>query len=147
MSPMTAATLVVIVVLCAIAYGIGAFLGKRGEPVREWLETHVPKLLRRDPATLEEAIRRACEIKAAIVVEDELEQGRRALLNLGHTFGHAIEAGAGFGTVLHGEAVAAGLVLAAELSARTGRLPGADALRVRELLASAGLPVDPPRLG
>ena len=112
-----------------------------------WLETHVPKLLRRDPATIEEAIRRACEIKAAIVVEDELEQGRRALLNLGHTFGHAIEAGAGFGTVLHGEAVAAGLVLAAELSARTGRLPGTDALRVRELLASAGLPVDPPRLG
>ena len=112
-----------------------------------WLETHVPKLLRRDPDTLEEAIRRACAIKAAIVVEDEREQGRRALLNLGHTFGHAIEAGAGFGTVLHGEAVAAGLVLAAELSARTGRLPGADALRVRELLASAGLPVDPPRLG
>ena len=112
-----------------------------------WLESHVPKLLRRDPATLEEAIRRACEIKAAIVVEDEREQGRRALLNLGHTFGHAIEAGAGFGTVLHGEAVAAGLVLAAELSARTGRLADADALRVRELLASAGLPVDPPRLG
>ena len=107
----------------------------------------MPKLLRRDPAALEEAIRRACAIKAAIVVEDEREQGRRALLNLGHTFGHAIEAGAGYGTVLHGEAVAAGLVLAAELSARTGRLPGADALRVRELLASAGLPVDPPRLG
>ena len=112
-----------------------------------WLEAHVPNLLRRDPAALEEAIRRACAIKAAIVVEDEREQGRRAFLNLGHTFGHAIEAGAGFGTVLHGEAVAAGLVLAAELSARTGRLPGADALRVRELLASAGLPVDPPRLG
>ena len=74
-------------------------------------------------------------------------RGRRALLNLGHTFGHAIEAGAGYGNVLHGEAVAAGLVLAAELSARIGRLPGADALRVRELLSSAGLPVDPPRLG
>ena len=112
-----------------------------------WLETHVPSLLRRDPATLEEAIRRACAIKAAIVVEDEREHGRRALLNLGHTFGHAIEAGAGYGNVLHGEAVAAGLVLAAELSARTGRLPGADARRVRELLSSAGLPVDPPRLG
>ena len=112
-----------------------------------WLETHVSKLLRRDSATLDEAIRRACAIKAAIVVEDEREQGRRALLNLGHTFGHAIEAGSGFGTVLHGEAVAAGLVLAAELSARTGRLSVADCLRVRELLASAGLPVDPPRLG
>ena len=92
-------------------------------------------------------IRRACAIKAAIVAEDEREQGRRALLNLGHTFGHAIESGAGYGTVLHGEAVAAGLVLAAELSARTGRLAGADAQRIRELLAAAGLPVDPPRLG
>lgn len=112
-----------------------------------WLEANAPKILRRDPAVLEEAIRRACAIKAAIVAEDEREQDRRALLNLGHTFGHAIEAGAGFGSVLHGEAVAAGLVLAAELSTRTGRLPGADAQRVRELLASAGLPVDPPRLG
>ena len=112
-----------------------------------WLEANLERLLAKDAAALAEAIRRACAIKAAIVAEDEREQGRRALLNLGHTFGHAIEAGAGYGTVLHGEAVAAGLVLAAELSARTGRLPGADARRVREILAAAGLPVDPPRLG
>jgi len=112
-----------------------------------WLETNLPRLLAREPAALAEAIRRACAIKAAIVAEDERELGRRALLNLGHTFGHAIEAGAGYGLVLHGEAVAAGLVLAAEFSARLGRLPGADAQRVRALLAAAGLPVDPPRLG
>jgi 3-dehydroquinate synthase len=112
-----------------------------------WLEVNVTRLLARDAESLEEAIRRACTIKAAIVAEDEREQGPRALLNLGHTFGHAIEAGAGYGSVLHGEAVAAGLVLAAELSARIGRLDAGDALRVRELLLSAGLPVDPPRLG
>jgi 3-dehydroquinate synthase len=112
-----------------------------------WLEANLPQLLAKEPAALAEAIRRACAIKAAIVAEDEREQGRRALLNLGHTFGHAIEAGAGYGLVLHGEAVAAGLVLAAELSARLGRLPGADVQRVRALLAAAGLPVDPPRLG
>ncbi len=113
----------------------------------DWIEANLAKVLSHDAAALEEAIRRACEIKAGIVASDERERGRRALLNLGHTFGHAIEAGAGFGRVLHGEAVAAGLVLAAELSARIGRLPGDDARRVRELLAAAGLPVDPPRLG
>jgi 3-dehydroquinate synthase len=112
-----------------------------------WLEANAQSLLARDPDALGHAIRRACEIKAAIVAEDEREQGRRALLNLGHSFGHAIEAGAGYGRVLHGEAVAAGLVLAAELSTRMGRLPGDDARRIRELLAAAGLPVDPPRLG
>jgi 3-dehydroquinate synthase len=112
-----------------------------------WLEQSLPRLLARDSAALAEAILRACAIKAAIVAEDEREHGRRALLNLGHTFGHAIETGAGYGAVLHGEAVAAGLVLAAEFSARLGRLPGADARRLRELLAAAGLPVDPPRLG
>ncbi|MGH8243498.1 MAG: 3-dehydroquinate synthase [Steroidobacteraceae bacterium] len=113
----------------------------------DWLESNTARVLAREPAALEEAIRRACAIKATIVAEDEREQDRRALLNLGHSFGHAIETGAGFGQVLHGEAVAAGLVLAAELSARTGRLPGAEARRVRELIACAGLPVDPPRLG
>jgi 3-dehydroquinate synthase len=112
-----------------------------------WLETNAARLLTRDAGALEDAILRACAIKAAIVAEDERERGRRALLNLGHTFGHAIEAGAGYGRVLHGEAVAAGLVLAAELSVRIGRLAGGDAIRVRELLLSAGLPVDPPRLG
>jgi 3-dehydroquinate synthase len=113
----------------------------------EWLETNVKRLLAREPEALAEAIRRACAIKAAIVARDEREQGPRALLNLGHTFGHAIEAGAGFGTVLHGEAVAAGLVLAADLSMRIGRLSAADAARVRALLEGAGLPVDPPRIG
>jgi len=112
-----------------------------------WLEANAKRLLAREPEALAESIRRACAIKAAIVAQDEREQGPRALLNLGHTFGHAIEAGAGFGAVLHGEAVAAGLVLAAELSARTGRLPGADAARVRALLEAAGLPADPPRIG
>ena len=112
-----------------------------------WLEDNAASMLARDAAALEHAIRRACEIKAAIVAEDEREQGRRALLNLGHSFAHAIEAGAGYGRVLHGEAVAAGLVLAAELSVRMGRLPGDDARRIRELLFGAGLPVDPPRLG
>jgi 3-dehydroquinate synthase len=116
-------------------------------PFFGWLEANVAKLLARDAAALEEAIRRACAIKAAIVVEDEREQGRRALLNLGHTFGHAIEAGSGYGQVLHGEAVAAGLVLAAELSARTGRIEDAEVTRVRNVLAAAGLPVEPPRLG
>jgi 3-dehydroquinate synthase len=112
-----------------------------------WLEDHVDRVLARDPSALEHAIRRACEIKAAIVAADEREEGQRMILNLGHSFAHAIETGAGYGRVLHGEAVAAGLVLAAELSARLGLLPGADATRVRELLLRAGLPVDPPRLG
>ena len=108
----------------------------------------VDELLARDPAALEYAVRRACEIKAQIVAADEREQGRRALLNLGHTFGHAIETGAGYGDWLHGEAVAAGLVLAAELSRAHG-------LACRAPMCSAcancsqprGLPVDPPRLG
>jgi 3-dehydroquinate synthase len=112
-----------------------------------WLEANGTRVLARDGAALAEAIRRACEIKAAIVAADERENGPRALLNLGHTFGHAIEAGAGYGDVLHGEAVAAGIVLAAELSARTGRIPASDARRVRALLAASGLPVDPPRIG
>ena len=112
-----------------------------------WLESNVARVLAREPAALVEAIRRACEIKAAIVTADEREEGRRALLNLGHTFGHAIESGAGYGSLLHGEAVAMGLCLAAELSARTGRMPAVEAARVRALLAAAGLPVEPPRLG
>jgi 3-dehydroquinate synthase len=112
-----------------------------------WLEANLAQLLAREAGALEEAIRRACAIKAAIVGGDERDEGRRAILNLGHTFGHAIEAGAGYGRVLHGEAVAAGMALAAELSARAGRLAGEDARRVRELLTAAGLPVDPPRLG
>jgi 3-dehydroquinate synthase len=93
------------------------------------------------------AIRRSCEIKAAIVAEDEREHGRRALLNLGHTFGHAIETAAGYGEWLHGEAVAAGLVMAADLSRRLGWIDAADVARVTSLLARAGLPVVAPTIG
>jgi len=112
----------------------------------EWLERNVGKLLARDAEALEHAVLRSCELKAAVVSEDEREAGRRALLNLGHTFGHAIEAGTGFGSWLHGEAVAAGMVLAAELSVRAGRLARADAERIKSLIARAGLPVAPPSL-
>ncbi|MBL8385885.1 MAG: 3-dehydroquinate synthase [Burkholderiales bacterium] len=113
----------------------------------DWLEANLDALLRRDPGVLSHAIRRSCEIKAEIVAKDERETGMRAWLNLGHTFGHAIEAGLGYGEWLHGEAVAAGMVLAAELSARLSHLRDADVARVRGLIARAGLPVAPPALG
>jgi 3-dehydroquinate synthase len=113
----------------------------------EWLESSLEALLRRDPATLVHAIRRSCEIKAEIVGQDERETGIRAWLNLGHTFGHAIEAGLGYGAWLHGEAVAAGMMMAADLSARLGHLPAADVERVRRIIARAGLPVSGPALG
>ncbi|MBM5812897.1 MAG: 3-dehydroquinate synthase [Gammaproteobacteria bacterium] len=112
-----------------------------------WLEAHLDALLAREPAALELAIGRACRIKADIVALDEREQGERALLNLGHTFGHAIETGVGHGQWLHGEAVAAGIVLAAELARRCGRLAGDELARIRALLGRAGLPVTAPRLG
>jgi 3-dehydroquinate synthase len=112
-----------------------------------WLEQNVGRLLEREPKALGYAIRRSCEMKAAIVARDEREQGERALLNLGHTFGHAIESGAGYGAWLHGEAVAAGMLLAAEFSRRIRGLPAADVDRLRDLLARAGLPVEPPRIG
>ena len=112
-----------------------------------WLEDRIEALLARDAGALEHAICRACGIKAAIVERDERERGPRALLNFGHSFGHAIETGLGHGRWLHGEAVAAGLVLAAELSERTGRLESDGTRRIRALLTHAGLPVDPPRLG
>ena len=119
----------------------------RDEPFLAWLESNLERLLARDPGALAHAIRRSCECKAAIVERDEREQGERALLNLGHTFGHAIETAAGYGAWLHGEAVAAGMAMAADLSRRLGWLERADVERVRSLLARAGLPVDPPRLG
>jgi 3-dehydroquinate synthase len=112
-----------------------------------WLEEALPGLLAREPAVLGAAVRRSCAIKAAIVEEDERETGPRALLNLGHTFGHVIEAAEGYGTWLHGEAVAIGMVLAARFSARLGWLAAADVLRVERLLARAGLPVSAPRIG
>jgi 3-dehydroquinate synthase len=113
----------------------------------DWLERELPRLLARDAAALAEAVRRSCAIKAGIVTLDERESGSRALLNFGHTFGHALEAAAGYGELLHGEAVAIGMVLAAETSARLGWLDRAAVARVRGLLARAGLPVSAPRIG
>jgi 3-dehydroquinate synthase len=110
----------------------------------DWLEARAEALLRRDPETLIEAIERACRNKAAVVEADEREQGQRALLNLGHTIGHAIEAGLGYGDWLHGEAVAAGMVMAAELSRLLGWLDLSEVARIRQLLARFGLPVAPP---
>ncbi len=109
-----------------------------------WLEENIERLLARDADALTHAVRRSCEIKAAVVAGDEREQGQRALLNFGHTFGHAIEAGAGYGTWLHGEAVGAGMVMAAELSVRTGLLDPAARERVRALTARSRLPVQGP---
>lgn len=112
-----------------------------------WLEGHVDLLLARDTTTLIHAIRRSCEIKAEIVGIDEREQGIRAILNLGHTFGHAIETATGYGTWLHGEAVAVGMVLAADLSHRLGWLGKSDYERAIRLLERLGLPVKAPVLG
>lgn len=113
----------------------------------EWLERHIEALLACEPQALIHAVRRSCEIKAQVVAQDERESGVRALLNLGHTFGHAIEAGLSFGTWLHGEAVAAGMVQAARLSERMGLLSHADVERLCALLARARLPVAAPDLG
>jgi 3-dehydroquinate synthase len=112
----------------------------------EWLESNIEKVLKKDRAALVHAVRRSCELKARIVAEDERESGARALLNFGHTFGHAIEAGTGYGAWLHGEAVAAGMVMAAELSQLMGHLKKTEVGRVRELLKRAGLPVAGPAL-
>jgi 3-dehydroquinate synthase len=109
-----------------------------------WLEANIDALLERERSALAHAVRRSCELKAALVAEDEREAGARALLNFGHTFGHAIETASGYGAWLHGEAVAAGMVMAAELSARAGLLPASDSARLRALIARAGLPVAPP---
>ena len=103
-----------------------------------WLESNIEKILKRDRAALAYAVRRSCELKAKVVAADEREAGERALLNFGHTFGHAIETSAGYGAWLHGEAVAAGMVMAAELSALMGDLRKAEVSRVRELLGRAG---------
>ena len=105
-----------------------------------WLEEHLDELLARDGAALAHVIRRSCEIKAAVVVRDEREQGERALLNLGHTFGHALESATGYGEWLHGEAVGAGLSMAAAMSRECGLLTSAEAGRIVRLLERAGLP-------
>ncbi len=113
----------------------------------DWLEGNIDRLLARDAEALTFAIHRSCRNKAEVVAADERESGQRALLNLGHTFGHAIEAGLGYGEWLHGEAVAAGMVMAAELSRRLGWLGTEDVARVRRLIARARLPVTAPALG
>ncbi len=115
-------------------------------PFVEWLEKSIDSLLARERSALVYAVRRCCELKAGVVAADERESGVRSLLNFGHTFGHAIEAGTGYGAWLHGEAIAAGMVMAAELSARAGLLAAADVHRVRSLLSRAGLPVAGPAL-
>ena len=112
-----------------------------------WLEANMDKLRALDPAAITHAIYRSCEIKAQVVGQDEREGGIRAILNLGHTFGHAIETGMGYGNWLHGEAVAAGMVMAAETSRRLGWLSDADVARTRALIRAAGLPDVAPDLG
>ncbi len=115
-------------------------------PLLGWLEQHLGALLAGDVEALAEAVQRSCEIKAAVVGGDERESGRRAILNFGHTFGHAIEAGLGYGEWLHGEAVGCGMVIAASLSAELGLVPAAWAERVERLVDRAGLPVRAPDL-
>ena len=111
-----------------------------------WLEANMPALRAKDAAALTHAIHRSCAIKAEIVAADERESGARALLNFGHTFGHAIEAAQGYGAWLHGEAVAAGMVCAARLSERVGGLDAAQTARLARLIAAAGLPTAPPAI-
>ncbi|HWQ36997.1 MAG TPA: 3-dehydroquinate synthase [Burkholderiales bacterium] len=113
----------------------------------DWLDRNIEQLVARDSAALRYAVQRSCENKARIVAADEREGGQRALLNLGHTFGHAIETGLGYGRWLHGEAVAAGTMLAARLSQRMGHLTETEVRRIESLLRRARLPVDAPALG
>jgi len=122
-----------------IKYGLIA-----DEPFYRWLQDHVHNLMAREEAPLAEAIERSCAIKADVVAADEREGGMRAILNLGHTFGHAIETAQGYGEWLHGEAVAAGMVLALELSARRGCIDAAEVAGLRELLHAMNLPSAPP---
>lgn len=110
-----------------------------------WLETAMPALLQRDAVALTHAIRRSCEVKAEVVGVDEKEGGLRAILNLGHTFGHAIETAQGYGEWLHGEAVGAGMLMAADLSCREGMLSEADVQRTEAVLRAAKLPVRGPQ--
>ena len=113
----------------------------------EWLEVNLDALMARDPHALAHAVKRSCEIKAWVVGQDERESGIRAILNFGHTFGHAIEAGLGFGEWLHGEAVGCGMVMASHLSQRLGLVDAAFVSRFTGLIARAGLPTVGPKLG
>jgi 3-dehydroquinate synthase len=110
----------------------------------EWLLEHMPRLMAREEPALAEAIERSCAIKAQVVAADEREGGVRAILNLGHTFGHAIETGQGYGQWLHGEAVATGMLLALQLSARRGWIADAQVAQFREMLLGMHLPVHVP---
>ncbi|MDE2606176.1 MAG: 3-dehydroquinate synthase [Burkholderiales bacterium] len=112
-----------------------------------WIEANIDALMARDPQALAHAVRRSCEIKAEVVGQDERESGLRAILNFGHTFGHAIEAGLGYGQWLHGEAVGCGMVMALQLSRRLGLVDEAFVQRVTALVARAGLPTVGPALG
>ena len=111
-----------------------------------WIEAHIDQLMAREPAALAHAVKRSCEIKAWLVAQDEREAGVRASLNFGHTFGHAIEAGLGYGQWLHGEAVGCGMVMAAHLSQRLGLVEAEFVQRLTMLIQTAGLPVKAPRL-
>ena len=113
----------------------------------DWLDHNMPKLLARNVDALSYAIARSCEIKATVVAKDEREQNLRAILNFGHTFGHAIEAATAYEVYLHGEAVALGMLIAAEFSHKAGLIDGAVNDRVRTILGKAGLPTEPPRVG
>lgn len=119
----------------------------RDLPFFEWLEANMEKLLAKDMIALQYAVTRSCENKAEVVGNDERESGERALLNLGHTFGHAVENGMGYGVWLHGEAVAAGTMMAADLSQRLGWISDQDVRRIRDIFERAGLPVIAPNLG
>ena len=112
-----------------------------------WIEANIDGLNQRDPALLAHAVRRSCEIKAWVVGQDEKESGLRAILNFGHTFGHAIEAGLGYGQWLHGEAVGCGMVMALDLSHRLGLVDLAFVDRITRLVQRAGLPIVGPALG
>ncbi len=112
----------------------------------DWIEMNAEALLSRDPTALAHAVKRSCEIKAAVVAQDERESGLRAILNFGHTFGHAIEAGLGYGKWLHGEAVGCGMVMAGCLSQRLGLVDAATVHRLKALIQKAGLPVTGPIL-
>ena len=119
----------------------------RDLPFFEWLESNIEKIMRRDDDALIHAIYESCRNKAEVVAQDEKETGIRAILNLGHTFGHAIETATNYNTWLHGEAVSMGTVLAARLSRRLGNLEQRDMERITKLLNNTGLPTDTPELG
>jgi len=111
-----------------------------------WIEAHIDALMAREPQALAHAVKRSCEIKAWVVAQDEREAGLRAILNFGHTFGHAIEAGLGYGEWLHGEGVGCGMVMAAHLSLKLGLIDAALVQRLTTLIQKAGLPIKGPQL-